>query len=276
MGEGAPGLPLHFLWYYPVRSTLAVMETNLIWCIGASLEAVVLIRGALTGLLRRYPLFYVYITCVLLKGVIALWSYAFAPDLYQSLYWITELATIVVSYGVIVEIFRAGLKHNPGIANKSQKLLLSVFALTLGYAATDLLHGRFASAARGIVELGRDLRYIEGALLLVMLWLFIHYRISLGRNLLGLIGGYSFWVGLNVVNLMLWFLPGNGSSVLLRRLLPITYVATLAIWCLALWSCQSEAAKPPEGAIERDYEFLATKTRTILARTSHLLRVLRP
>ena len=252
------------------------METNVVWCVGTSLVAVLLIRGALTGLLRRYPFFYAYISSVLLKEVVGLWSYRFAPSLYQPLYWLTELATIVVSYAIIVEIFRAGLRHNPGIANNSQKLLISIFVLTFSYAATDLLHGRFASAFRAIAELGRDLRYIEGALLLVVLWLFIQYRISLGRNLLGLIAGYSFWVGFNVVNLMLWFLPGNGVSVLLRRMLPITYVATLGIWCVALWSSQPEATKPAEGAIERDYELLATKTRTILARTSHLLKVLRP
>ena len=151
-----------------------------------------------------------------------------------------------------------------------------MFVLTLSYAATDLLHGQFASASRAIAELGRDLRYIEGALLLVMLWLFVRYRILLGRNLLGLIGGYSFWVGLNVVNLALWFLPGNGFSVFLRRLLPITYVATLTIWCLALWSSQPEPAQSAENAIERDYELLAAKTRAALARTSRLVRVMKP
>jgi hypothetical protein len=155
--------------------------------------------------------------------------------------------------------------------------LFAVFVLTLSYAATDLLHGRFASGSRAIAELGRDLRYIEGALLLVMLWLFVRYRILLSPNLLGVIIGYSFWVGLNVVNLALWFLPGNEFSVLLRKLLPITYQAALTIWCFTLWSMQPEPAQPAESAIERDYEVLAAKTRAILARTSNgLARVMRP
>jgi hypothetical protein len=253
------------------------METQIIWWIGTALVALVLIRGALAGNLRRYPLFYFYISCVLVKEVVGLLSYRLAPNLYRPLYWSTELATIVASYAVIVEIFRQSLRHNPGIARKGLKLLLAAFALTVSYAATDLLNGRFANAIRAIGEVGRDLRYIEGALLLLLLWLFARYRILLGPNLLGLIIGYSFWVGINVINLALVFLPDNEFSALARRLEPITYVATLTIWCVALWSSRPEPVQPTDDAIERDYDLLAAKTRSVLARTSdRLVRVMRP
>jgi hypothetical protein len=244
------------------------METHLIWWVGTSLVTVVLLRGALAGHLRKYPLFYSYITSVLLKEVVGLLSYHFAPKFYTPLYWAAELITIVASYAVIIEIFKQSLRHSPGIARKAQKLLLVGFALTLTYAVTDLLYGQFATASRAIAEAGRDLRYIEGALLLVMLWLFVRYRILLGANLLGLIVGYSFWVGVNVVNFALLFLPGKEFSDFARRLVPITYVATLTIWCVALWSSRPEPVQPTERAIERDYELLAAKTRSILARTS--------
>jgi len=277
VGKAQQAFPLHFYGTITHGKLLIVMETNVIWWTGTSVTAIVLIRGALVGLLRKYPLFYAYISCVLLKEIVGLLSYQFARNFYEPFYWPSELATIVASYAVIIEIFRQSLRHSPGIARKAQKFLLAAFVLTLSYAATDLLHGQFASASRAIAELGRDLRYIEGALLLVMLWLFVRYRILLGRNLLGLIGGYSFWVGLNVMNLALWFLPGNGFSVFLRRLLPITYVGTLTIWCLALWSSQPEPAQSAENAIERDYELLAAKTRAALARTSErLVRVMKP
>jgi hypothetical protein len=253
------------------------METHAIWWMGTSLVAVVLIRGALVGNLRRYPLFHFYISCVLVREVVGLLSYRFAPNFYRPLYWLTELATIVASYAVMVEIFRQSLRHNLGIARKAQRLLLAAFALTVSYAATDLLTGRFANATRGIAEVGRDLRYIEGALLLLLLWLLVRYRILLGPNLLGLIIGYSFWVGLNVINLALVFLLDNEFSAFARRLVPITYVATLTIWCVALWSSRPEPVQPTEGAIERDYDLLAGKTRSILARTSdRLVRAIRP
>jgi hypothetical protein len=252
------------------------MATYLVWSLAVLLEALILLRSTLAGLLRRYPLFYVYISCVLVKEIIGLLFYRLAPRLYAPSYWPCELATVVASYGVIIEIFRRSLGQNPGIARKAQKLLLALFVLTLSYAATDLLQSGPFSASLAIAELGRDLRYIEGALLLVMLWLLARYRISLGRNLLGLIIGYSFWVGLSVMNLAFFLPPSREFLLLVRKLLPATYVATLAIWCAALWSTQSEPVQPEESAIERDYELLAAKTRAVLNRTAHLLKVMRP
>ena len=253
------------------------MANTLIWSACTSLLAILLFRGVRVGLYRKYPLFYAYIACVFVKGLVDQLSFLFVPNLYKPLYWYTEFATIVASYVVILEIFRESLRHNPGIAHKSQKLLLSIFALTLSYATTGILHSRSSSAYGVIVDLGRDLRYIEGALLLVMLWLFVRYRISFGRNLVGLVAGYSFWIAVNIVNLAVWFLPGNAGSLLLRRLLPLTYIATLTIWCFALWSLQPDLAQQNENAIERDYQVLAAKTRSVLTRSSaRLVKVMRP
>ena len=247
------------------------MTANFIWWSGIALEAAIVLRGAQAGLLRKYPLFYAYIGCVLAKDLSQLLAYQFARDLYAPLYWPGELATIVASYAVIIEIFRWATRHKPGLRRLAQDVLLIVFCLTVAYAGSDFLHGRFASWSRAIADLGRDLRYVEAGVLLMMLWLFVRYQIPLGRNLMGMIVGYSFWVGLNLINLAFLFQPGNGVSVLLRALLPVTYLITLAIWCATLWSAHTEPAAPSESKVERDYELLSVRTQAILARTSALL-----
>jgi len=82
---------------------------------------------------------------------------------------------------------------------------------------------------------------------------------------------------LNIVNLAFLSLRGNEVSILLRRLLPVSYLVSLGIWCATLWSALPDPAHPAEGQIERDYEILAAKTRAILARTStRLVRAMRP
>lgn len=253
------------------------MSTNFIWGSGIAIEAVVLLRGGLSGLLRKYPLFYSYVGCVLVKEIIGMLAYKFAPDWYVPLYWPAEFVTIVASYAVIIEIFRWSTRHKPGIRRLTQNALLSVFALTGAYAASDLAHGGLGSLSRTIADLNRDLRYVEAGILLVMMWLFVRYRIALGRNRLGIMMGYSFWVGLNVVNLAFWFQPGNGFSIFLRGLLPATYLMTLLIWCVALWSPRPEPVRPSETEIERDYEFLAGKKRVIMARmSSQIARIMKP
>ena len=253
------------------------MDTNIIWWSGVALDVAILSRGGWTGRLRKFPLFYTYIGCVVVKEIIGLLSYEWAPRFYEPLYWPAELATVLASYAVIIEIFRQVLKHNPGAARLTQNLLLMVFAFMLLYASSDLLHAGSLSLPRAIVELARDLRYVEGALLLVMLSLFVRYRISVSSNLLGLIFGYAFWVGINIMTLALWFLPGNGLSLRLRTLLPLSYNMALLIWCVALWTIRPNPVQPPENEVERDYELLAAKTRAILAHVSSgLVRTMRP
>jgi hypothetical protein len=258
------------------------MTANLIWWSAIALEAVILLRASRTHLIRKYALFYSYIGLVLLADILRLCCYQFAPNLYSTFYWQTELATIVASYAVMLEIFRQSVRHNPGVARLTRNLLAIVFCLTLTYASLNLLQDGFTSGftsslPRATADMGRYFRYVEGALLLGMLWLFARYRIPFGRNLLGLTAGNAFWVGLNVLNLALWSLPGNGVSLLLRSLLPASYLVTLGIWCATLWSARPDPVQPAENEIERDYEVLAAKTRAILARTSNrLVRAMKP
>ena len=253
------------------------MLANFIWWTAITFEVVILLRCGLTGLVKKYPLFFSYIGCVLLTEIIGLLTNALAPKLYVLLYWPADLATILASYAVMVEIFRWSTRHKPGIRRLTQRTLLTVFAVTVAFAASNFMHGKFSSPSRAVVALGRDLRYVEAGVLLLMLWLLLRYRIPLGRNLQGLLIGYSFWVGMNVVNLAFWFVPGNEFSILLRGLLPTTYLFTLVVWCVTLWSVYPEPVQPAETKIERDYELLAARTQGVLARTStRLLRIMRP
>src|SRR6185437_15196263 len=117
---------------------------------------------------------------------------------------------------------------------------------------------------RAVADLGRYLLYVEGTLLLLMLWLFGRYRIPFGSNLLGLTLGYSLMVALDVGNLAFLSTPGNESSIGLRKLIPLTHLITFIIWCASLWSSQPEPQASPESAIERDYAFVAAKTIAVL------------
>jgi hypothetical protein len=253
------------------------MNAKFAWWIAISIEAVVLLRGVSAHLVRKYSLFYGYIGCVFVTEVIRLWCYEFFPNLYPAFYWYTELATVVASYAVIIEIFRHALRHNPGACRVTRNLLWTVFAITMTYAALDLLRGGFASLPRAVADLGRYLRSIEGLLLLVMLWLLMRYRISVGRNLLGLILGNSFWVGVNAVNLAFLSSRSNDFSIFFRQVLPVTFIIALMIWCTTLWTAHPDPIQPTENEIERDYKVLAAKTQVILARASnHLLRTMWP
>src|SRR5260370_26149642 len=115
--------------------------------------------------MKKYPLFYAYIGCVLLIEVLRFCSHTFTQNFYPAFFWHTEPVTIVASYAVILEIFRKGLRHNPGVARRAQKLMLLVFVIALTYAASDLLHVGFPSMPRATPRLCPYLRYVSGPLL---------------------------------------------------------------------------------------------------------------
>jgi len=56
------------------------MLANFIWFSAIALEALILLRGSTTGLLKKYPLFYSYIGCVLLKEIIGLITNELLPN----------------------------------------------------------------------------------------------------------------------------------------------------------------------------------------------------
>jgi len=252
------------------------MISNLIWWSAMALEAIVLLRGVKGRLIRSYPLFYGYIGSVLAIEILRFGCYSFKPGFYANFYWYSEFVVILASYIVILEIYRRSFKNHPGVARLAQGLLLLALIITVIGVAANTWIGGFRSWAIAVGLLDCDLRYVEGGLLAVVLFLLGTYRISLGRNLRGLITGYGFLVGMNVMNLVLLSHPGNEFSLLLRRLLPVTYVITLLIWCVALWSPRPDSSPPAENKIERDYQVLAAKTRAILTRvTTRLVRAIR-
>jgi multisubunit Na+/H+ antiporter MnhE subunit len=187
-----------------------------------------------------------------------------------------ELATVVASFAVIVEIFRGSVRHNPGIVRFIQNALLMAFGITAFYVCLSFSYGGLTSIFRGIEQLGRDLRFVEGGLVIALLWLLVRYRITLGRNLLGLIVGYSFWIGINLTDFAFLPAPGDETSRFLRVIVPASYAVTLAVWCTTLWSAQPEPAQSAS-QLEHDYEYFAAKTRDLIARTSDsVTRVMKP
>lgn len=254
------------------------MITYLLWIGAIAVEALILLRGVRSSLLKRYPGFYSYLVCVLLTEFLRYSSYRLFPGFYPAVYWDSELVLIVASYAIIFDIFKQALRSSTGVSRLAQKMLLMMFALAAGYIVTPFLHLRLGSLKHfASFEFSLYLRQIEAASLLVVLWLVGRYRVSLGHNLLGLLIGYSLLVGFDVMNVGFQVFSGAQDSPLLRRLRPIIFILALITWCGSLWSFEPDPAQPSESAVERDYRLLVARTQTMLARiTAHLGRTMRP
>src|SRR5580700_5768540 len=227
------------------------MLTTLIWWSGIVIDAVIVVRGFQAKLLRKYSLFFCYMAFMFSVEILRVCCDKFAHGLYSRVYWNSEVIVILASYAVIAAIYTRALADYPGIARLGFNFLSLTLVVTLIIVGTGFWYSSVASWDSGTAVLGRDLRYVEGALLLALLWLLRHYHISMGRNLRGLTLGYAFMIATDIMSRGSLFLShGNAFSVFLRKVLPITYLITLIIWCASLWKAHPEHVRPADPEIE--------------------------
>ncbi len=85
------------------------MFPSMIWLAGIVLESLLLIRSFRTRLVVKYPFFYAYSGAVLLMAILLLF-----PTLYHRWYWGTQFFTLILGYGILLEILNHALAPYPG------------------------------------------------------------------------------------------------------------------------------------------------------------------
>ena len=253
------------------------MWSQIVWgtCIG--LEALVLLRATKTNLLRRFPIFYLYVSLVLLVDLIAIPLSKTSPDVYFLFYWLTAFLQAVLGYGVTVEIFNISLKNYPGVARLARTLLMIVFLGVVVKVGINLLNRPDIVLPYAIANMERSLRQVQAVLLFCLLALLVYYKIPVNRNVKGLLFGYSLFIGADVISFTFITHPNSGFAILMRQINPVCYATSLVIWLVALWSPSLQRVLEGREELVQDYEILARETRILLLRArTHLIRVSRP
>ena len=253
------------------------MWSEIIWgtCIG--LESFLAIRAAKTRLLKRFPIFYSYITFVLMIDLLAIPVFKFSPNIYVQFYWSTELLKAILGYGVIMEIYNLSLKNYLGVVRLVKILLLIVFLAVSIKMGISLLGNSQIILSHAIADMEHNLQQVQAVLLFCLLALYIYYKIPIDRNLRGLMMGYSLLIGADVITFTFISHPATGFALLMRHIVPVCYAIALIIWSAALWSPSPEPVLQGALGIERDYKHLARETRILLLRAkTQLMKAARP
>jgi hypothetical protein len=253
------------------------MITLAIWLAGLSLMALQLARACTARIVFKYPLFYIYLSFVLLTSSGLLLIYLTKRSYYGSLYWYTEFLGAALGCGVVWEIYRGALGRFPGAARLARNAFVLLLVLAISKAIADGFRGTAWWPRETMVELERDLRGIQGGALIGLVAIIGLYRIPLSANLWGLTFGYGLLVGSNVITLSLRGFLGESFQTVWLYLQPVSYLAVLGVWCAALWSYSPAVTPKPDAKIEQDYQFLAkTTSKALLDATTFLRRTLRP
>ncbi len=232
-----------------------------------------LVRSTQGKFYRRFPTFYFYLGSVLIVSLLRFAVFTFRPSAYPAFYWYTQYFAATIGYAVILEIYSQAFKKYRGAVRVANGLLLCILAAVVLKIIAGAVSGSGWSSGETMAALERDMRALQAALLLVIIALLAYYKIPTGRNLMGIVVGYSFYVATSVVSVGFGSLPGFGPRPGWRSVLPITYLAALSIWCFTLWSYHPDPEPSSGSKIERDYNVLSEQTKRILARARSYLKM---
>ena len=259
-GSGHANSPLFVVGFALVNEMLSL----LLWRAGLVLEFVVLARAVRSRMVTRFPYFYSYVFCVFGVSLVLYIGYAAWPGFYNRWYWPTQFATLVAGCGVVLDVVRHAFGFYPGAQRVAWLACLAAFVATFCYVGAKSARQAARTPLAVTVELERDLRVIEALLLVAIMSIVFYYGIELGRNLVGLIVGFGAYVGVSLVTLAIRAFMGYRFNAAWVSLQSGTYLLSLMVWMIALWSYSAQAEPEDRARFETDYEALAGATRQIL------------
>jgi hypothetical protein len=243
------------------------MYKYVIWFAGLLFEAVLLARAFPTRLYARLPIFYLYVFVVLASSAALFFVYRKNFYAYTTQFWFWEFLTLLLGYGVVLEVMHHAFKDYPGAERLARYLGFIAFGLVfiaVGIGAwLDRLPVKITSMGTRVDGLERDLRVVESIFLFIIAVVVLHYGIELGKNVEGLAIGMGIYVAVSIVMQALSVVYGEQPKFqsFFEVAQPTAYTVTLGVWTAALWSYAPAKSAPPNAEFEADYQAFVAKTK---------------
>jgi hypothetical protein len=219
-----------------LRKVIAQLAIVLSYPIGLA----IIIRAVQGGILSRFWLFYSYLTYVLITGVLTIGAYYLAPASYASVYWFVFLTTVIAEFAVLVQVGDCIFDPYPAIRQIGRFLTVSIGVMfTALYIGPSLLE----PAPRSLVILDLVVRssVAKAAIVIVLLGVARHFRIPLGRNIAGIMMGFSIYLALNTATFALAETYGRSQyGQTFATVGPLIQTLTFLVWAVALWEPQPD------------------------------------
>lgn len=251
------------------------MLHSVIWWLGIGLAFCVLLGGYRAKLLFKYPFFYTYAACVFIASILLYFLYhsQLAVASYDNWYWDAEFLTLVAGYGILLEIFNHVLGPYPGAVKFARTTGIVAFGMVVCFAwLYPRLFPQWSAATS--IEFERDLRTAQALFLGGLLVVVSYYRITISRNMKGMIAGYGLYIATSLVSLALRSYAGMAFDAFWKITQPVSYDLSLLIWFVALRSYSPTPVADPGVSLDADYQELAARTRSAVR--SYLHKTARP
>jgi hypothetical protein len=234
----------------------------LLWMSNIS-QLLVLWRAVRASAIKKYPYFYAYVGSTCSSFILSI-VYLADRSSYNRWYWPIQLVTLVFGCGVVIEIFRHVLSPYPGAEKFAMAAAFAAFGAVFCVAIFYMVFGIQPFSVTAAIDLERNVRAVQAALLFAILAVVFHYRIPIGRNIRGMIVGYGIYIAISLISRAVEAFAGGWLRLVWLYVQPLSFEGSLVIWLVALWSYQPNPAPDALIQIEADYEALASRTRTAL------------
>jgi hypothetical protein len=226
----------------------------------SAVRLLILLRGYVCEMLRKYGWFYFYISSGLVfDGVLGF--IAAQPSLYKQLYWPFDFVTMAIGCGLVIEIFKHVLAPYPGADRFARIVCVITFGVIF---VVGLIYPVVTTSEPTTVyqiSLGRDVRLTQTVFFLVILAIIIHYAIPLGRNMSGMIYGYGLYLGTNLMTLAVRAYVGSDFNTAWRAMQSLSFMVSLLIWLWAFWVYAPNPEPRGPSNPDADYEAVARLTK---------------
>jgi len=203
-------------------------------CCVLLMDGLLIWRGVRSRCVRLFPLFFAYILYDFSSTGGAYLVYWVQPSWHASVYWFCYVLSIVVEFAILVEISDHIFQPFPAIRNLGRSLtILIAVALGLTYILPTLLSSRGMRPA--LLDFALRASLTKAVILAALIYAARHFGVRLGRNVAGLMLGFSIYLGVNIANFACVERFGDLYASILWVIAPIAYTLCLLVWTGALW-----------------------------------------
>jgi hypothetical protein len=200
-----------------------------------SCALIIIIRGVRGKLLSQFPLFYSYILYMFVSGAVCLTLYLTANVHFNRAVWFRVLLSFVAEFAILIEI--SDHIFSPYLLLRKLGRLLAVglcAGFSIFYILPPILQSRPWDIA--VLSFAQETAIAKATILVAILIAARCFRLPLGKNVAGLIVGFSFYLTVSMVTYTAALHFGQKLfEQLLSILVPWSHDLCLLVWAVALW-----------------------------------------
>jgi hypothetical protein len=228
---------MHYLWYeIALWLGAAVMQTVI---------AFVMLRRKLNS---EYPFFFSYTIFQVINAfaLYAVYQLASSPLTYYYMYWTLTSIGILISFGVIQEVFFNAFKPYEALRDLSTMLFrwsAAVLILVSGVAVIVTASDTVGEVSTWITGVGRSVRLMQCGMVIFLILFTKYLGISPRHFLFGVAAGYGFYASVNMIVMTMFSRFSLFTELTLSVINSLSYNIAVGMWLVYVLAPQADRRK---------------------------------